>query len=167
MNKFLLSFTLLSASIVLHAMEDKPDDSVVQDSSYFVYEGATGTTGGIPTGSKLVTFYTFDGRPLKTIAHKFYFPIIERKLDQKAPKPQPTEYEIKYWAAHAISLKRLDGTVGTVYKGVPGNFILFYDKNGNIIERDRFDEGSSVQNFSNKLDLSIVKQRLVEEAKKQ
>ncbi len=118
-----------------------------------MYEGATSITGGVPASSKLVTFYTFDGQPLKTIEHKFRFPIIERKLDQMAPKPRPTECEVKYWPAIQLGFG--------MRKGEPGNFIIFYDKNGNIITRERFNENSNLQNFNNKLDLSIVKQRAI------
>lgn len=160
MNKYsVLSLALLCVvNTSINAMQEELDESTVPNSSYFVYEGSTGTTGGVPMTSKLVTFYTFDGKPIKTIEHKFRFPVIERKLDRNAPKPRPTEYEVKYWPAIQLPFG--------MRKGAPGNFILFYDKNGNIINRFRYDDGSTVQTFSSSLDLSAVKQKLVEEAKK-
>lgn len=146
-HQYLLLFFLY---LPAHAMQNNtPDDSVVSNASYLVYQGATSIPGGVPTTSRIATFYTFDGRPIKSVEHKFCFPVMDRKLDRNAPKPQPTEYEIKFWPAFQFPLG--------IRKGAPGNFILFYDKSGNIIDRLRYDDGSSLETFKDKFDLSVVR----------
>lgn len=107
------------------------DDSVIVGASYNVYEGDNGVVGGISGRSQNVSFYTFDGELLQTIKHDFRFPVIERKLDKNAPKPQPMAFAVVHWNAIDLGLG--------FKKGVPGYFIIFYDKNGNKIHSYRYD----------------------------
>lgn len=136
----------------------KISGEVVPNSSYFVYEGDEGIIGGIPTSSKMVTFYGATGDAIETIEHHRCFPIIERKLDPQAPKPQPTSCALRYWPAIRI--------IGNATKGVPGDFIVFYDKNGNKIVSHRIKaDGIMLELFDalqerlgDELDLSKIRQ---------
>jgi hypothetical protein len=108
------------------------NDNVIPDASYCIYDGdnATLCVGEIPSSSKFVIFYTFDGNPIITIEHKSRFDDIEKMLDPNSPKPQPTSCLIKYW--QAISLGFWEK------KGIPGWYIHFYDKNGYKIKSYRY-----------------------------
>ncbi len=154
-DKYLLFLTVafLAINSAAYSMEQEQNNSVIRGASYCVYEGDTGITGGILMSSRFVTFYTFDGNEIKTIAHNHEPHVIEKKLDTMAPKPQPTTYQIKYWAAHQIGFG--------LQKGVSGNFIVFYDKNGNKINSHRYndtasEEGDNLEQFADKFDLSIA-----------
>ena len=169
MNNYItiLSFAFLTTTIS-YPME-KVDNTVIPNSSYMIYEGQYGIISGVPNTSRNVTFYTCNGDPIATEEHYFRFRLMSRKLDPAAPKPQPIKYEIKYWPAVSCP----DG----MKKGVPGDFILFYDKNGNQIKSYRYDKtqnqitvftetGSNVYQFNSSedpkaltnfpLDLSVV-----------
>jgi hypothetical protein len=115
------------STVLLHCMDS--EETVIPQASYLIYEGA-GEIGGVAGGSKKVTFYTFDGNPIKTIEHHFRFPQMDRLLDPQAPKPQPTRYAVIYWPAISI---------GWGTKGMPGHFIHFFDKNNNKINSYRLD----------------------------
>lgn len=111
-----------------------PDETVVPNSSYVIYEGQS-EMGGVPAKSKLVTFYTCDGDAIVTIPHGFRFPVIERKLDKTAPKPRPTAFKRIWWPAIRLGFG--------MTKGVPGYMVIFYDKNGNAIDFKRIKDQSS------------------------
>ena len=108
---------------------------IIEGASYCVYEGGPTKdsslthTSGIIGGSKVVTFYTFDGEPIKTIEHKFHFPLIEAKLDPAAPKPKPVSFRKIWWPAFDVGFG--------LTKGTPGYAVLFHDKNGNRIGWER------------------------------
>ena len=76
-------------------------------------------------------YYTFDGELVdrSTDDHDIWHE--EAKLDSCAPKPQPVRSKIQYWEAIGVGLG--------MTKGVPGWFILFFDKNGNKIDSYRYD----------------------------
>jgi hypothetical protein len=158
--KRLLSNTIMLCVIVnlsSYAMETKVDPSVIPNASYLIYEGAADIVGGIPTSSRLVTFYTCDGTPLQQMNHQFKFPMMNRKLDQSAPKPRPTAYALTYWPAIQIGFG--------MTKGKPGDFIVFYDQHGNRIESFRYDGSKpagkdDLLKFSKTLDLSIITKEL-------
>lgn len=88
--------------------------TVIRDASYVVYKNS------------LATFYTFDGKKIESDPHRTHFEYMEQQLDSSAKKPQPTTYKLEYWPANG--------------KKMPGDFITFYDKNGNEIRRYRFCE---------------------------
>jgi hypothetical protein len=157
MNRLLSNISTMTLCIIMHTssygMETKVDPSVIPNASYLIYEGAADIVGGIPTSSRLVTFYTCDGTPLQQMNHQFKFPVMTRKLDQSAPKPRPTTYTLAYWPAIQIGFG--------MTKGKPGDFIIFYDQHGNRIESFRYDGSKpagkdDLLKFSEKLDLSIV-----------
>lgn len=89
-------------------------------------------------------FYSFDGKNLKNIKY-FYSPLSgDKRLDPNAPKPQPSSFELKYndcifsylidfnFCGHRF--KHLP-----MRKGIPGWWIIFYDKNRNKIAHHRYD----------------------------
>lgn len=108
--------------------------NVVPNSSYIVYENTDPITGS-NINSTYIEFYTHDG---KFITKTSDFEKIQKRLDLIAPKPKPVKYAIKYWPAINI---------GWGTKGVPGNFIIFYDKNNNIIESFRFNKDNKISVF--------------------
>lgn len=131
MNKYLLILVLIIAVVDSYSMEQ--DDSVVPNASYVIYEGDTGVPGGVPHHSRYVTFYSSCGDLIKKIEHNFDFQLIEKRLDSAAPKPQPTKYKIKH--CPGISL-------GFGFKSEPRDFVVFYDKNGNKIDKFLYDKNN-------------------------
>jgi|GEM_PF-5033513 hypothetical protein len=114
--------TLIAAiSLAVNADPAWPDD--IPGASYAIFEGgkAPSPFSRLP---KNVTFYTFDGNPIITLAHptayRFGYPKVNPglRLDPSAPKPQPATYEIK--SASKI-----------FYSGKCT--IIFYDKHDNVI----------------------------------
>lgn len=133
------AIVLSIGSFYTYAM--KNDDSIVPNSSYVVHKVETDIAGGMPVSSKFATFYTAQGDPITSIEYGF---TLQQKVDSKASKPQPVRYEIKYLPAIKFAYGVIEG----------GNYIFFYDKNGNIINRFRYDKSSdeiSVDNVSYKL----------------
>jgi hypothetical protein len=115
---------------------------IIPHASYVIYEGAskTGIGSGVPGTSRQVTFYTSNGEPIKTEPFEMCcFSAVERKLDPSAPKPQPTTYKIKFWPAFHLGLVT---SIFGLTKGSPGDFIVFHDKNGNIIDSHRYNKES-------------------------
>jgi len=134
-NKKILSLGLVTTAFIansyLFSMQ-KDEDKIISNASYCIFEGDNpkDIIGGIPGSSKTVTFYTFNGDKIKTIEHNFHFPLMRGKLDPKAPKPQPVSCMLRFWPAIELDFG--------MTKGVPGWFIIFYDKNGNRIESYRY-----------------------------
>jgi|GEM_PF-4957048 len=132
--------------VALYSM-DNDETGVIPRASYFVYEGNEGNKSyvimGVPSGSKQVTFYTYDGEAIRTTGYQLgNFQAVEKRLDPMAPKPQPVAYSIKYWEC----------LIGVGYKGVPGHFIVFHDKHGNQIQRFRFEKNKTdVAEFNSQL----------------
>lgn len=146
--KLILWFSIILAYCVpisSFCSVDEDNNTIIPDASYVIYEGASTAHMGIPTTSKTATFYTFNGNAIKTIEHYFRFPLIQKLLDSQAPKPQPTDYQIRYWPAIQIGF-------GT--KGIPGFFIDFFDKNKNRIKSLRVKKSDKLANFDNQLDIS-------------
>ncbi len=131
MKKYILSAMLIPAA--LSAMkQEKVDDSVVPGAAYLVYEGTPkDVLGGVPAHSQYVTFYSADGDALKTVAHGSQWPAMARKLDPNAPKPKPVKYAVSYWPGVTVGSGKT--------KGVPGDFIIFYDKHDNKVASYRYD----------------------------
>ena len=132
MNKYITALSFVFLTVAISYPMEHIDKSIIPNSSYMIYEDEQTMTGGVPASSRQVTFYTPTGDPIKTIEHHFCFYAMNRKLDQSAPKPQPIAYQIKYWPAISLGWG--------MTKGVPGDFIAFYDKNGNEIKRYRYDK---------------------------
>ncbi len=150
MKSFMLSVTICMSVVCVAMDNDKPE--YIPNASYFIYEGTEGerpeVVMRVPTSSKHVTFYTFDGNKIKTTEYSIgQFEAVQKLLDPAAPKPQPAGYSIKYWECW----------VGFGYKGVPGHFMIFHDKHGNQIESFRFEQGKTdIKFFCQRLDLSLL-----------
>lgn len=107
-----------------------PMQNYIPDASYYILDRVNQDNilnMNICCRSESGTFYTFDGNKITTDKDGF----CNLRLDQHAPKPQPTKAKVRYWPA----VHKLGG--GTY--GQPGWFICFYDKNGNQIESYRYD----------------------------
>ncbi len=116
---------------------ETPGLGIVAGASYHIYQGANESSHGIPMTSRHVTFYAYDGTPLATYRYRMgCFSSVEIMLDPTAPKPQPATCVINYWPACEL--------VFGMTKGVPGWFIVFYDRNGNKITRYRYDRDTHV-----------------------
>lgn len=152
---FTIAFVCSLSPIYAMEQQDKPE-AIVPNASYAIYEGASGIVGGVPTTSRWVTFYTCDGQSISTIEHKFRFPVIDRMLDGNAPRPRPVDCEVKYWPAIQLCFG--------LPKGVPGNFILFYDKNRNVIKslRCEDDANATIQKCGEQLDITTVKEKALQ-----
>jgi hypothetical protein len=130
MKKMLLSLLILSSFSAMFAVE--VDRTVIPNASYYIYEGAPDIIAGvIPCAHKYAHFYTATGDLLQTVEHNLC--AMKAKLDPNAPKPQPVKYAVKYWPAFSLG-------VGKGTKGMPGEFIVFYDKHGNQIDSYRYDK---------------------------
>ena len=82
-----------------------------------------------------VSFYAYDGSFIENFIVSMFLnanPIWEDLLDPKAPKPQPVTYAIK-----KLPIKKFFG-FGILYR----YFIIFYDKNGNEIQRYHYDKNN-------------------------
>jgi hypothetical protein len=138
MNKFLTMLVCISVYGALNAAEASP---VIPNASYYVFEGNKGISHR--EHGSLVNFYTFDGELLETINVEKYnanfgFAFLKNKVDPNAPKPQPTKFKIVYWYYG---------------KGVPGDWTVFFDKNGNIIQAGRYkgSKPTTLENISSTL----------------
>jgi hypothetical protein len=110
--------------------------SVIPNASYYIYDRHQSCTVNsspalLPsgwTGEQKVTFYTFDGVPI--LVRDGSFQKDELCLDRKTPKRRPRFSKRIWWPAIPIG--------GGFTKGVPGEFILFYDQRGVCIYYTRF-----------------------------
>lgn len=135
--KIFLYSNLIIAAAISAITPDNHDNTIIPNASYFVYDGEESSilNGMLPLNSKGVTFYTACGDPIQKIEHHFRTSCMKEKLDPAAPKPQPTTYKIVYWSGcPVINL----WPFFTATKGVPGYFIVFFDKNGNKIKSYRY-----------------------------
>ncbi len=116
MNKrtLLFGFVCSAAPQIAHTTPELY--TVVPHASYVVYDGHSRISGGIPVGSTKATFYTYDGNPLQTIEHQQRFDIMRRKIDSRAPKPQPAFCGVISWS-------------GTCAGNEAGDYLRFFDKN--------------------------------------
>ena len=89
-----------------------------------------------------VEFYTFDGNLIMVLQNDYLSNFIASRLDKNAPKPRPVSYKIEY---------------RNTFKRPAGYWMVFYDKNGNIIAECRCDDSYSTPFFIPALDLSIAK----------
>jgi hypothetical protein len=104
-------------------------DEIVPNASYLVYECDDGITDKVYRHSQLVHFYTAEGEHIQEIQHDNQFTKMKDLLDPTAPLPRPVRYAIKYW----------HGYEDNPNTGMPGHFVIFYDKNKNRIKSYRFD----------------------------
>lgn len=111
------------------------DQEVVPKASYVVFEGEA-KLGGVSPFSRWAIFYSSTGVALETVAHHGDFEAMKHRLDRTAPKPQPVSCEIEYCPALGFGRR----------EGDPGHLILFYDKNGNTVDRYRYDTATHVIN---------------------
>lgn len=118
---------------------------VVPNASYCMRSEGKEKINGIWTKFHCITFYTFDGNQItqkKYDVCEFGSGSAKRSkdmLDKNAPKPQPVSCKIWYWPACEIRF-----WFHTQFKGCPGWFISFYDKNGNLIQRYRYQDTKRV-----------------------
>lgn len=94
----------------------------------------------VPNESRYARFYSATGELLHTEEHHKAFRSMEAKLDPAAGKPQPANCRIQYWPAFPITF--LGKVVAT--KGVPRDFIVFYDKHENTIKSYRYNQTQQV-----------------------
>jgi hypothetical protein len=168
---FVAYFTLLTYCGTFYSTES--EIQIIKGASYLVYEGAENAIIGRtpPMKSCNVSFYSFDGELLATMPRKFTF--MECMLDASAPKPQPTNFKIAYWDGEPIQPESFKNDpilwIASKFgmhmrKGVPGNFIVFCDKNGNIIGSERCEwfpnNPVGLPKIDSKLDLSLIKAAL-------
>lgn len=134
-NKTIKFMIALLAVVTNLSVMASLDESVISQASYMVYDDAN-DLGWMSSSGGFVTFYTAQGDYIEKVEHNFRFSSMKSKLDKSAPRPQPVAYKVKYWPAFPIKGNP------RVTKGVPGDFIIFYDKNGNVIARYRFNKES-------------------------
>lgn len=137
MNTFKLA-ALSILSVASFCFSNSNANVVIPGASYGVYAGSK---SALEQRAGNVEFYTFDGN-LIIILQNDSFNFIASRLDQNAPKPRPTGYKIEY---------------RNTFKRPAGYWMVFYDKNGNIIAECRCDDTYSTPFFIPELDLSIVK----------
>lgn len=147
---FLFALALLP-STSLYTMDKNPE--VILNASYLVYEKTTMLGVGVLPSSRYVSFYTYDGEFIESRKHDFSFTAIKKMLDNKAHKPRPVKYKIVHWDGVQIGFG--------MRKGIPGKFIVFYDKNNNIITRYRYNgscliTSDDLKKFEDEVDLSIA-----------
>jgi len=99
----------------------------IKSASYYCHEKPGSRLVGYKLGSKTVTFYTFDGQQLITVQNNGD---MSRRLDPDTPKPQISKYKIYYWAGIPLG--------GGLTYAPKGDYILFYDNNGNGINGTRY-----------------------------
>lgn len=162
MNKKLaLSFSLICAFGI---KANNKSNLIIPNASYVICDGFDPYSRGyIITDDpfKYVTAkaYTFDGKLIDTKKFNSHFSIIQtikQMIDPKAAKPRPVKFRIVYHF----------GKIGT------GHYIIFYDKNDNLIDSFKYDGDKSPkidylssyqsksmnQPFGQIFDLSDVKQ---------
>src|SRR3990167_11074514 len=73
------------------------DDSVIKNASYLVYKKRIDNDGK-KHRPNIATFYNYDGNPITTIdgTNSKKYIDLKKKLDPKAPKPQPRTYKITH-----------------------------------------------------------------------
>lgn len=104
-------------------------DEIIPNASYLVYECDDGITDKVYRNSQLVHFYTAEGEHIQEVQHDNKFTKMKKRLDPRAPLPRPVKCAIKYW----------QGNEDNPNAGMPGYFVIFYDKNKNRIKSCRFD----------------------------
>lgn len=120
MKKIILSLIAV-ITLAVNAVPAWPDD--IPGASYAIFEGGKAPSP-LSRSQKNVTFYSFDGNPIITLAHpsayRFGYPKVNPglRLDPSAPKPQPVTYEIKRSSKIFYSGKCT---------------IIFYDKHNNAL----------------------------------
>lgn len=83
---------VLTAALLINIYSFAQDTKIIPGASYYVYDHANPKTGYYPS-STTVTFYTFDGQPLRTIKKTDN---LRSYLDKQAPRPQPDAFCIIY-----------------------------------------------------------------------
>ncbi len=134
-NKRLAFLAVLAVSALSYGMEVEEEFSIIKDASY-VIDGSD--FFGFSQCEVQPGFYTAAGELIQTVEDQSSqgskIRHLEKRLDPDASKPQPVSYKYKYWPAISIGWG--------MTKGVPGDFVAFYDKNGNVIESHRYDSST-------------------------
>lgn len=149
MNTFKLAVLSVIPLASFSSIESKLHNlhKVIHGASY----GVMVNDAGFLSFGPRVRFYTFNGNYLKSIDYDYYSDCISSRLDKYAPKPQPVVYKIEY------RKPRIE--TGLLFnKHHPGGYwIVFYDKNKNVIAEYQCEGEDSVPTCHSDLDLSIVK----------
>ncbi len=125
-SKHLAFLAVLAVSTLSYGMEVGQENDIIEGASY-VIDGSDFFGFGQSTPG----FYTATGELIQVIENQQN---LKKWLDPQAPKPQPTSYKFKYWSAIQIGLG--------MTKGVSGDFVVFYDKNKNVIESHRYNRST-------------------------
>ena len=149
-SKHLAFLAVLAVSTLSYGMEVEEESSIIKDASY-VIDGADWFR--FQDNPPAPGFYTATGELIQTATGELIQVVedqqdLKKWLDPQASKPQPISYKFKYWPAVSIGWG--------MTKGVPGDFVVFYDKNGNVIESHRYNSSTDeVTIFS---DVTLAKQ---------
>jgi len=155
---FAFCLMFISASVI-NAISEQKEPEIVKGASYVVYDGSYNLNAidaldelnydachemtFIPKKSKYATFYTCDGERILTIEHDQQKELIENMLDKSSPKPQVFCYRIKYWPGirgRVTGISRI--FMGKYVQKAPSRyFVIFFDKDGNIIRNFCLKEG--------------------------
>jgi hypothetical protein len=133
MNKWLVFFLSVSTYSILNSAEVSP---IIPNASYYVFDGDNNRNVH-SRWSTAASIYTFDGVFLEKrnattleICARFQ-DLLDSSLDPQAPKPQSTKYKIVYWSAFDTKYYKTQEN--------PGNFLVFFDRRGNIITSVRYE----------------------------
>ena len=139
-SKHLSFLAVLAISTLSYGMEVYKKPSIIEDASYLI-DSESDSCGFSKDNTP--GFYTASGELIQEVEERFggRNEHLARKLrlDPNAPKPQPTTYKVKYWAAFPFTWGF--GFKGT--KGTPGDFVVFYDKNKNVIKSYRYNSSTN------------------------
>jgi hypothetical protein len=137
--------TVLISLIISLNMMAMNTQEIIPSASYAAPADQDDITGNRTSANTSITFYTFDGNPITTMPLPAGRTITDNQLDKSAPKPQPVSCAIKYWPAFRAPVGGLLGLfIPTITKGVPGDFIVFYDKNEKIVQSYRYNRATSL-----------------------
>ena len=123
----------------------------ITNASYYIFKGEENR---IPVSGvrfpyvEYATFYSADGDELKKVTHQEHdYRELDQLIDPSAPKPRPVKSEVKYWPGIPVGYG--------INKAVPGDFIIFSDKNGNYIRTFRYDKDNKKVMIDEKLSLPV------------
>lgn len=133
------TFKLVALSIVSLAFLNSQANTAIPGASYGIYALSK---SALEKRAGNIEFYTFDGNLIVVLQNDYTSNFIASRLDTYAAKPRPVGYKIEY---------------RNTFKRPAGYWMVFYDKNGNIIAECRCDDNYSTPFFIPELDLSIAK----------
>lgn len=133
-SKHLAFLAVLVVSTLSYGMEVEEESSIIKDASYVIERGSDFFGFGQSTPG----FYTATGKLIQEVEDQafrgFKMQHLETRLDPDAPKPKVASYKFKYWPAIQVGCG--------MTKGIPGDFVVFYDKNKNVIESHRYNSST-------------------------